>query len=423
MRILLISANTEKINILPLPLGLNCVAVATRKAGHNVQLLDLMAEKDNRMAIAEVIESFHPEIIGVAVRNIDDQNMTPPRFLLDEVKKVIDACRALSNAPIVLGGAGYSIFPDSALDYLEADMGIQGEGEIAFPVLLDRMQRVADLRGTPGLYLRGVGLQGERQYAEDLDQLPLPDVNLWPTYTPSDDFGIPVQTRRGCPMNCNYCSTATIEGYSIRRRSPDLVVGNIARHVDAGYEKFYFVDNTFNLPLSYAKDLCRKIIDGQLGISWRCIFYPGKVDAELVNLMARAGCKEVSLGFESGFEPILRIMNKKFNLDSIRRTSEMLRAGGIRQLGFLMLGGPGETKESTEQSLAFANSLNLDAMKITIGIRIYPETALAKIAVADDLITPEDNLLVPRFYIVQELEGWLRETVNTWMEKQPGWMN
>lgn len=88
--------------------------VATRKAGHDVQLLDLMAEKDNCLTIAEVIESFHPEVIGVAVRNIDDQNMTPPRFLLDELKKVIDACRALSNAPIVLGGTGHSIFPESA---------------------------------------------------------------------------------------------------------------------------------------------------------------------------------------------------------------------------------------------------------------------------------------------------------------------
>ena len=422
MRVLLISANTDRINILPLPLGLNCVAVATRNAGHDVQLLDLMAEKDNKLAIADVIKSFHPEIIGIAVRNIDDQNMIPPRFLLDQVKKVTDACRTLSNAPIILGGAGYSIFPESALNYLEADMGIQGEGEVAFPVLLDRIKRRIDLRGSPGLYLRGRGLQGERQYTEDLDQLPLPDVNLWPAYTQGDDFGIPVQTRRGCPMNCNYCSTATIEGYSIRQRSPEIVVENIAHHVNAGHEKFYFVDNTFNLPLSYAKDLCRRIINSKLGISWRCIFYPGKVDAELVNLLAKAGCKEVSLGFESGFEPILRIMHKKFNLDSIRHTSEMLRAGGIKQLGFLMLGGPGETKESAEQSLAFADSLDLDAMKITIGIRIYPNTALAKLAVTDGLISPEDNLLFPRFYIVQNLEGWLREMVNTFMAKRNNWM-
>jgi radical SAM superfamily enzyme YgiQ (UPF0313 family) len=423
MRVLLISANTEKINILPLPLGLNCVAVATRNAGHDVRLLDLMAEKDNRLAIAEVIESFLPEVIGVSVRNIDDQNMAPPRFLLDQVKKVIDDCRTLSSVPIILGGAGYSIFPESALEYLEADMGIQGEGEMALPVLLGRIQRSVDLMGMPGLYLRGYGLQGERRYADDLDQLPLPDVNMWPTYTPSDDFGIPIQTRRGCPMDCSYCSTALIEGRSIRWRSPEFVIENIARHVDAGYKMFYFVDNTFNLPLSYAKDICRKIIDSKLGISWRCIFYPGKVDAELVNLLATAGCKEVSLGFESGSVPILRMMNKKFNLDAIRRTSEMLRAGGIKQLGFLMLGGPGETKESAKQSLAFADSLQMDAMKITIGIRIYPNTALAKLAVADGLNSPDDNLLFPRFYIVRKLEGWFRETVKTWMAERSNWMS
>jgi radical SAM superfamily enzyme YgiQ (UPF0313 family) len=422
MRVLFISANTEKINILPLPFGLHCVAVATRNAGHEVQLLDLMAEEDNRLAIAEAIESCLPEVIGVSVRNIDDQNMASPRFLLDQTRKVIDDCRTFSSAPIILGGAGYSIFPESALDYLKADMGIQGEGEIAFPVLLDRIHRGADLVGTPGLYLRRKGLQGERQYAEDLDQLPLPDVNMWPTYTTTDDYGIPIQTRRGCPMNCSYCSTATIEGHSIRQRCPEFVVKNIARHVDAGYKRFYFVDNTFNLPLPYAKDLCHKIIDSNLVISWRCIFYPGKVDAELVNLLAMAGCKEVSLGFESGCEQILRIMNKKFSLDSIRHTSEMLRAGGIKQLGFLMLGGPGETKESVEQSLVFADSLNLDAMKITIGIRIYPNTALSKIAVTEGLISPKDNMLSPRFYIVRKLEGWLRETVRTWMKDRPNWM-
>jgi radical SAM superfamily enzyme YgiQ (UPF0313 family) len=424
MRVLFISANTEHMNILPLPLGLNCVAVATRNAGHDVRLLDLMAEKDSRMAIAEAIGSFSPEVIGVSVRNIDSQTMDPPVFLLDQVKKVINDCRSLSTVPIILGGAGYSIFPESALEYLKADMGIQGEGEVAFPVLLSRMQRGADLSGTPGLYLRGLGLQGERTFAEVLDELPLPDETMWSIPgTTDDDFGIPIQTRRGCPMNCSYCSTAEIEGRRIRKRSPEFVIENIASHVDAGYKRFYFVDNTFNLPLSYAKDLCRKIIERKLGISWRCIFYPGKVDAELVDLLAMAGCKEISLGFESGCERILRTMNKKFNLDSIRYTAEMLRTVGIKQLGFLMLGGPGETKESVEQSLIFADSLNLDAMKVTIGIRIYPNTTLSKTAVTESLISPEDNLLFPRFYIVQKLEGWIRETLGTWIENRPNWIN
>ena len=285
------------------------------------------------------------------------------------------------------------------------------------------MQQGIDLLGTPGLYLRGLGLQGKRQYVKVLDGLPLPDEKMWSKpILDTNDFGIPIQTRRGCHMNCNYCSTAEIEGLFIRKRNPELVIENIMRHKDAGYKYFYFVDNTFNLPLPYAKELCRKIIERNMEISWRCIFYPGKIDEELVNLLAMAGCKEISLGFESGCENILRIMNKKFSLDSIRHTAEMLRAGGIRQLGFLMLGGPGETKESVLQSLAFADSLNLDAMKITMGIRIYPNTALSKIAVADGLISPEDNLLYPKFYIVQKIEGWLRETVRTWMGSRPNWV-
>ncbi|MDQ5987533.1 MAG: 2-hydroxyethylphosphonate methyltransferase [Syntrophus sp. SKADARSKE-3] len=423
MKVLLISANTERMNILPLPLGLNCVAVATRNAGHLVLLLDLMAEKDSKLAIMEAITSFCPDVIGISVRNIDSQNMDSPILLLDQVKDVIDDCRTLSIAPIILGGAGYSIYPESALEYLEADMGIQGEGEVAFPVLLDKIQRGADLSGTPGLYLRGLGPQGKRLYAEGLDELPLPDEKLWfVSSSGRDDFGIPIQTRRGCPMDCNYCSTATIEGRALRKRSPGLVIKNIKRHVNAGYKMFYFVDNTFNIPLPYAKELCRMIINEKLGISWNCIIYPGKVDKEFVDLLVMAGCKEVSLGFESGSENILRVMNKKFTLSSIRHTSEMLKACGIKQLGFLMLGGPGETKESARQSLVFADSLKLDAMKVSIGIRIYPHTLLSKTAIACGLISPEDDLLSPRFYIVSELEQWLRKTVTTWMENRPNWM-
>jgi len=136
MRVLLISTNTEKIHMPTLPLGLACVAAATQKAGHDVAMVDLMVEKDTRTVLKEAIEGFRPEIIGISVRNIDDQNMENPRFLLDPVKQIVADCRSLSEATIVLGGAGYSIFPESALSFLGADMGIQGEGEVAFPDLI-----------------------------------------------------------------------------------------------------------------------------------------------------------------------------------------------------------------------------------------------------------------------------------------------
>ena len=129
MKVLLISANTDHINMPVLPLGMACVAAAAQKAGHAVQTVNLMMQKDVRTPIAQAIHTFSPEVIGISVRNIDDQVMETPTFLLDSVRNVIANCRNLSNAPIVLGGAGYSIFPKTALTFLGADMGIQGEGE------------------------------------------------------------------------------------------------------------------------------------------------------------------------------------------------------------------------------------------------------------------------------------------------------
>ena len=164
MRVLLIAANTEKINVLPLPLGLHYVAAATQDKGHDVLMLDLMMHADFRLTLSETIKSFRPDVIGISIRNIDDQVMHGARFLLDDVKKVVLYCRSVSTAPIVLGGAGYSIFPEAVLDYLETDMGIQGEGESVFPQLLERLERSADLAGLPGLYLKGRGLQSERSF-------------------------------------------------------------------------------------------------------------------------------------------------------------------------------------------------------------------------------------------------------------------
>ena len=422
MKVLLISANTERINITPLPLGLSCVASATHRAGHDVRMIDLMAEGDNRLVIEKSVEFFRPDVIGVSVRNIDDQNMEGPKFLLDEVKKVVDECRRLSKATIVLGGAGYSIYPESALEYLGADMGIQGEGETAFPILLDRLQKKSNLGGTPGLYLRRLGLQGKRKFVRNLDKFPLHDFPAHSLSTPARETWVPLQTSRGCPMDCSYCSTPTIEGRTIRKKSPEVAVEEIARHVEAGFKHFYFVDNVFNLPPSHARALCGKIIERGLKISWRCILYPGRLDGGLADLMAGAGCVEASLGFESGCERILRSMNKRFNLQDVRRASAMLGASGVRCMGFLLLGGPGETKESVEESFAFADSLKLEAVKVTVGIRIYPYTQLAKVAVQDGLVSPGDDLLMPRFYLVKGIRDWLYRTVRERAAASPHWI-
>ncbi len=425
MKVLLISVNTEQINMPVLPLGMACIAAASRNAGHEVKTLNLITKDDTRSILSDTVKRFSPEIIGISVRNIDDQSMEFPRFLLDSVKKIVAECQSLSDAPIVLGGAGYSIFPQSALAYLRADMGIQGEGEYSFVMLLKQLEQKGNISEIPGLWVSGTGLQREIRRSENLDEfiLPLPNIHITiPSELKNEEIWMPFQTRRGCPMNCSYCSTATIEGRIMRKHSPEQAVQTLCQYAEAGIDHFFFVDNIFNFPPSYAKLLCDQILVAGLNITWRAILYPWKVNDELVEKMAKAGCREVSLGCESGSEDILKRMNKRFKPDDVRRISEMLRKHGIQRMGFLLLGGPGETKETVIKSLEFANSLDTETTKITVGIRIYPYTSLAQTAVKEGMIKPDDNLLFPKFYMVNELKEWLPDTVHTWMEDHPDWV-
>jgi radical SAM superfamily enzyme YgiQ (UPF0313 family) len=185
---------------------------------------------------------------------------------------------------------------------------------------------------------------------------------------------------------------------------------------------YNFVDNTFNLPLDYAKDLCRHLIRAELDLNFWTIIYPKWVDPELVELMRLGGCRQVSIGLESGSNEMLHSLGKQFDQEEIRAISRMFGEAGIERMGFLLLGGPGERRGSVEESLSFAESLHLEALKITVGIRIYPQTPLAKTALAAGLIRAEEDLLVPKFYVPPILKDWLLERIAAYKASRP-WVN
>ncbi len=422
MRVLLVSANLEDINMVALPLGLAYVAEATKAAGHDVRLLDLARCCEPAADLRALLGGFAPDVIGVSVRNIDDQSRPATRFLLDQAKEAVAVCREASSAPVVLGGAGYSIFPAAVLNYLDADAGIQGEGEEAFPALLRGLSN-GSFRPAPGLFLRGEGATMPRAFVKDLDALPWRSAHAWLDRKDcGPDTWMPIQTRRGCPLDCAYCSTPAIEGRRIRSRSPGAVAECVEGMMDAGIERFYFTDNTFNLPPSYALELCGELAALPRRPAWRCILYPGKMADGLVDAMGDAGCTEVSLGFESGSTETLSTLNKHFSRDDVRDAARRLGDRGIRRTGFLLLGAPGETRRTVEESLAFAESLDIEMVKVTVGIRIYPDTPLAKAAEARGLVAPGDDLLRPAFYLEPGLEDWLPETAAQWVAAHPGWV-
>lgn len=405
------------------PLGMAMVHAALVDAGHEVLSIDTIGLGAGLGSLGRLIEDFDPDLVGVSVRNIDDQNMADPHFFLDEPLELIKEVGDSTAAPILLGGPGYSIFPMACLEYLGADYGIQGEGEESVRMLIRALPHPERVKDIPGLYSRESGLHTEREFIGDPDRYPLPGPQaIYPPIDPDDEFWAPIQTRRGCPMKCSYCSTPAIEGCSHRRRDLDTVIRCLKEWVNQGFSNFFFVDNTFNLPKFYAKKLCEKIIAAGLDIRWRCIIYPTGFDEELAKLMAKAGCVDVSLGCESGDDQVLNLLNKRFRAQDARRVSDILKWAGIRRMGFLMLGCPGETKESVIRSLEFSDSLDLDSVKVTKGVRIYPDTQVAAVAVEKGMIKPDDTLLFPRFYMEEGLEGWLDETVKAFTASRPNWI-
>lgn len=413
MRVLLVSANTERINMPTPPLGAAMVASAVRRHGHEVELVDLLGSVDPGTTVQESVSRAAPDVIGISVRNIDDQCMARPDFLLDKVTEVVAGCRSASPAPLVLGGAGYSIFPRPALAYLGADYGIAGEGEVAFPALLEALENNRDPSTVPGVLTRIAGEERPIVPAR-LDDLPSPYDDLEPWLDLGDpELWVPVQTRRGCPLDCSYCSTPQIEGRTLRLRSLELVLEELAHLADAGVRRLHFVDNTFNLPPTYALELCRGIAALGRSFTWRCIVYPHQVSDQLIEAMAEAGCAEVAIGSESCCDPILSSLNKRFSADEVGRVTARFAAAGIDRMGFLMLGVPGETPQTVTQSLEVADSLGFSVLKITIGVRIYPHTPLARQAVAEGVVAADDDLLAPRFYLAPAVAGSVEEAVHS----------
>lgn len=407
MRVLLVAANTERSDMVVPPYGLGLVAGALRALGHDVAFLDLLSEADPRGAVIREVRSRNPGAVGISIRNLDDQNRQDPRFLLARALEVVGACREATSAPVILGGPGFSILPAQALAFLGADYGVRGDGEEAFPALLEALEAGRDPCEVPGVLAPGRD-PGLRAAVADLDAFAPWDPCLEGTLDPAQAW-VPVQARRGCPNDCSYCATWAIQGRAYRIRDPRRVVAAVADLAARGYRQIFFVDNAFNLPEGTAFELCAGLEALDPGVKWRCILYPHAVREDLVRAMARAGCVEVSLGFESGSPAVLKAMNKRFTPAEVHALSDLLADYGIRRMGFLLLGGPGETRATVEESLAFARSLRLDALKTTVGIRIYPGTPLEARARDEGLLAPGQDLLRPAFYLAPGLEPWIHE--------------
>src|SRR5438552_157584 len=261
MRVLLVSANQERSPDPVAPLGACYVATAAAGAGHQVHVLDLCFSDDPPAAVRAAVAAHRPEAIGISLRNVDNCAYPDTVSYLPHYHAVVEACRAASDAPIVLGASASTSMPAHYLAALHVPYGVVGEGEVAFPALLARLAVGESPRGLAGIALWDAAT-GAVEVAPTA-WLPAVDAvradRRWidnRRYFEQGGMGN-LQTKRGCHYKCTFCAYPVIEGRGMRTRDPAGIAAEVAALLDAhGIDQFFVVDSVFNAPRGYAERVC-----------------------------------------------------------------------------------------------------------------------------------------------------------------------
>jgi radical SAM superfamily enzyme YgiQ (UPF0313 family) len=430
VRVLLLSPNRSRITVPPFPLGLACVVANLDAERHAVEVWDALFHDNWEAVLRDRLRRFRPEVVGVSVRNVDDQEMRAPHFFVDEVRQMVAVCREESPAALVAGGSGFSLFPAQILAYLGVDYGVIGEGERAFQRVLERLEAGRDLAGVPGVVWQEDGRirSTPLEWIEPLDDLAPADrerLEAARYYDTRGSAGIPntatVQSKRGCPLRCIYCSTPAIEGRTIRVRSPLFVVDEIEQLRKRGFQRMHFVDSLFTNPPWHARAICEELLRRRLDVRWSATINPAFADPDLLELMKRAGCVLVMVGNESGCSRMLRALRKGFERAEVERCFAACQREGLPYNAFLLLGGPGEDRESVEESIELLERSEPNQLTVTVGIRLYPGCELTRLAQREGVITPATDLLRPQFYLATGVRDWIWDHLESVLARQPRW--
>jgi len=423
----LISANTEKLPDPVFPIGAAYMAAVAERHGHHVETLDLCFLAALLPALDAKIRASEPDVVAISLRNLDSSAYPLNTSYIDDYSRLVEAIRERSDAPIVLGGPGFTIMPSTILEHLGADVGVVGEGEAAFPWILERFAQAQPLQSTPEQRCEPCGrgvLVHPTTRIKYLDVTGVPMRQRFDFQTYYERGGaLNIQTKRGCYFECIFCSYPLIEGKTVRMRTAAAVVDEI-QQVREEYQvrHWFFVDNIFNMPIRHAKEICEEIAARDLDIEWSGYLNPKFIDDELCKLMARSGCKAIEFGTDSGAASMIANLKKEFDGDDLRSSSALCRKHSLKFCHSLIFGGPGETRESVDETIALMEEVQPTAVIAMTGIRILPGTEMVEIALRDGQIDADDNLLHPKFYVAPSLGDELIDRIEAYARAHSNWI-
>jgi anaerobic magnesium-protoporphyrin IX monomethyl ester cyclase len=356
------------------PLGLGYLAAVLEKENHTVDVIDCQASHLTYEDFKNEISKHKPDIVG----------LTSTTLTYKSALKIIQIAKQVHpNCLTILGGCHVTFWDDKALQECpELDVVVRKEGEQTIVELVKHFKEGKDFEGILGVTCRKgdeTVRNEDRPYIEDLDSLPFPAHHLWPLDN-LKKYGkiiFPLMTSRGCVFWCEFCSAVRMFGRGYRMRSAKNVVDEMEYlYKKYGAKDFTFYDDAFTVDQKRVEDICKELHDRKLNVKWDCGTRVDMVNRELLQLMKDSGCIAVWFGVEAGSQRVLDEMGKGFTATRTKEAFKIAQDIGLLTIASVVLGFPGETRETAMETVKFIEEINPDDVGYYIATP-YPGTPMA----------------------------------------------
>lgn len=386
------------------PLGLAYIAASAVQAGHHVKILDAAAWTWDNLQQAVWRES--PDVIGVTCWTIERGQAFKTARLAKE---------AAPNAFVIMGGPHATAFPKYMFLQAPTDYVVLGEGEETVQQLLDVIERDSDPAVVKGIAYKRSGeccTTERREFISDLDSIPMAlheqfDYTRYNGLHDNTRRAAAVFTSRGCPFRCIFCSSTAYWGNKYRKRSITSVLAEIELlYNQYGIRAFLFFDDNLLIDRNRCIALCKALFEKHMDIQWAAEGSV-KVDAEMLTWMKRAGCYRIDFGVESGSPTILKNIRKAFTVEDTRNAFRLCREAGIQPNAYLLIGAPGETTETINETVSLMREIQPDKCRAgRAGVWILPGTEIFEMSKRQGIIADETWLHTDRtlFYTGEHSE-------------------
>lgn len=394
------------------PVSLAMTGAVLEKAGHAVRIIDCPAAAMDFEGLRQELQRFNPRLV---IWSSGTPSIASDLALADAVKKILPACVT------AVFGTHVTALDRECLDAAPAlDCIIRNEPELTARELAAALASDTSCADIAGLTWRdaagSIVSNPARPFIDDLDSLPFPAWHL----LAHQHYLLPLKGRpfliiapqRGCPFNCTFCTCQTYYGKKLRPRSTANILAEIKYDMERfGVRDFFFWAETFVVDRHHVAELCQAMLDARLDIAWTCNSRIDIVDADLLKLMARAGCWMISYGIESADQQVLDTVRKGTRVEQAAAAVALARAAGIKTAGHFIFGLPGDTEAAMKKTLKLARSLRLDVAQFYSAVP-FPGSLLYEEALAQGWIKIMDYSGFSQSSSVMRLPGLSPETVN-----------